>query len=800
MTKDVIELKKKLLDREFAHLNPMQREAVYETERPLLILAGAGSGKTTVIVNKIAYIIRYGDALGKAEISEKDFDFLLRCLEDEELTKSDRYLKIMQNQPYAEKNVLAITFTNKAAGEMKERLENKFGISTDSLWAKTFHSTCVRLLRRFYFEAGYDSNFTIYDDTDSLKLITVVLADLGINKEEYAPRLCKDIIGRAKTDYVSPEQFYETFDSFEYPKMPKIYERYQEELKKADAMDFDDLIFNTVKLLEENEMVRNLVKNKFRYVLVDEYQDTNRLQSRLIKLLCGDKICVVGDDDQSIYSFMGAKVENILGFEKAFPGARTIRLEQNYRSTQTILTAANKVIANNRYRKGKNLWTSEGDGEKITRVTLPYYIDEAEYIARKIGELHYRKNLPYNSFCVLYRTHSQSNIFETVMRSNAIPYRVFGSLSFFKRKEIQDIMAYLSLCVHKKDRTRLLRIINEPKRGIGMTTVSRIGEIAQKENINFFDVIERADEFNGLGRASAKLKEFAALINSLEKKAEELPPAELLKAVLDDTGYNEAISKLDKHERESRKDNIQELFNTIVNFQNNAGEKGTLQNFLEEQALVSSVDDLDEQDDTVTLMTIHASKGLEFNTVFVAGVEEGIFPSNQSASEEGGIEEERRLCYVALTRAKKKLFVSASQSRMLYGKTVYSLPSRFLKEIPEELVMHVDKNDRPVTETKPRNPFAFDFDDEDSIDLWTAPRKESPKKSEFLSQTNKVAAERPKQAKTTYTVGMKVRHKVFGDGVVTEVLNMSSDSMLTVDFPKVGSKKLMANYARLEIL
>ena len=787
MARDAKELKTKILEDEFSHLNPMQRQAVFATDAPLLILAGAGSGKTTVIVNKIGYLIKYGHTAENAgTVSDEDYAFLENCLTDRSMRQSERYLSLMRSSPIPADRILAITFTNKAAGEMRSRIE-KFGVSAQGIWAMTFHSACVRILRMYADRLGYARNFTIYDDQDSLKLIEAVIKDAGLRSDAYPPRTVRKAISTAKTRFMTPEQLKNDIASEEYsalPKIPEIYAGYEKGLREANAFDFDDLIFETVRLLSENGEVRQKIQNRFDYVLVDEYQDTNPLQYKLVCLLCGGgDICVVGDDDQSIYRFMGADINNILDFEHQFGGTKVIRLEQNYRSTQKILSAANEVIANNVRRKGKNLWTAGADGEMLTYACLPSHFDEGSYIARTVLTEMQAHGLRYNDFCVLYRTHSQSNAIESALRGNGIPYRVYGGLAFYKRKEIQDALAYMNVIVNPNDRTRLSRIINEPKRGIGQTTVDKVFEIASATGEKIFDVMCDAREYPELSRAAEKLVAFTQTIRTLQSEAEEMKVSDFYLSMLKQTRYTEMIGSLEMSEAKTRMDNLQELYNTIVSFEQKAEDEATLQKFLEEQALVSAVDALDENEEAVVLMTMHCAKGLEFDTVFISGFEEGLFPSAQAIGEPDGVEEERRLCYVAMTRAKRKLYITGAQTRMLYGRTNICIPSRFLKEIPDELteVMHARVPEHKTSAERQRERIQRHRED-------------------FVRNT---ATEKivPKREKTSvYKKGMQVRHKIFGTGTVTDVLAMTSDTMLTVVFDSVGQKKLMANYAKLEIL
>ncbi|MBE6895680.1 MAG: ATP-dependent DNA helicase PcrA [Ruminococcaceae bacterium] len=777
---DILSLRKKILDDEYSHLNKEQREAVFSNDGPLLILAGAGSGKTTAVISKIGYLIRYGNTYNSTEAkgTADDLEYLKECLTKKEKRTEQRYLDLMAVEPINAYNLLAITFTNKAAGEMRERLERQYNIKGDKLWALTFHSLCVRILRRFADRIGYQSNFTIYDDTDSHKLIDSIIKKHNLS-ENYNSKIISKIISAAKCKFVSAAEY--VHESRDLQQTPMIYKEYQAELKKANAFDFDDLIFMTVKLLSTNEEVKKTINNRFRYILVDEYQDTNPLQYRLVSLLAPTgKICVVGDDDQSIYRFMGASIENILSFERQFTDAKVVRLEQNYRSTQTILDAANAVIANNEGRKGKRLWTDQGPGKPITVNQLFTQSEEGAYICSSIMSGKGTHGFKNNDFCILYRTNAQSNAIEHSLRMNGIPYRVFGGQPFFKRKEIQDILAYLNVICNPYDRTRLLRIINEPKRGIGDTTLDKINSICEANGLNFFDVISNASLYPDLHRSAEKLTDFARTIRTLSEKSKELLPSQLFTELLSTIRYDQALrSQYDITEAVSRIENVHELQNNIVEYEKSA-EEPTLLGYLEQTALVSSVDNLDENEPAVTLMTMHCAKGLEFDVVFLAGFEEGIFPSSMSVNEPGGIEEERRLCYVAITRARKQLYITSVRSRMLYGTPRPAVPSRFLKEIPQELITEVQH----IQQEKP-----------------TPIRQPKPIYERAIFTNSVGVIPQQKSEKTgTYKVGQKVKHKVFGEGIILGVTEMSSDSLIEVEFTTAGKKKLMANFAKLTII
>ena len=768
--------RRRFLDSEFSNLNDMQRKAVYANDGPVLILAGAGSGKTTTIISKIGYLIKYGNSYNSTEtpenVSESDISLVENAINDNALCESPRFAELMRVDGIPAENLLAITFTNKAANEMKERLERKYGISSTQLWALTFHATCVRILRMYADILGYTRNFTIYDDNDSQKLIDSIIKKKNLD-EKYNSKVIARVISRAKTSLEDCRNY--TYDG-EFPKLPEIYAQYCEELKKANAFDFDDLLLYTVKLLSENERIRKNLHNRFKYVLVDEYQDTNNLQFKLISLLALDgNICVVGDDDQSIYRFMGASVENILAFDKHFEGTQIIRLEQNYRSTQTILNAANAVIANNAKRKGKNMWTTNDEGDKITICNLPSQYEESEFIVKSILTGISTQNRSYNDFCVLYRTNAQSTSVEMALKGNGIPYKVFGGQPFFKRKEIQDILAYFNVINNPNDRTRLVRIINEPKRGIGDTSIEKVIDVSNKLGVPLFDVIRNANKYPELQRSADRLMKFAAMIDDFAEKSKTCTVSELFTYVVDTIEYEKMLmSSLHLSDSENRVLNVRELFNNIVQFEKKS-ENPTLLGYLEDTALISAIDNLDENEAAVTLMTMHCAKGLEFDVVFLPGFEEGIFPTPQAVYEDAGLEEERRLCYVALTRARKKLYIVSVSSRMIYGNPRPAIPSRFVKEIPEEYVERRDK--KPLERMK-------------------RPEKRLEDKMIFTS-TGNVIPKTEKKKDGAFSEGDRVKHKIFGEGTVLSVTEMSSDTLVEVNFDKVGVKKLMTNFAKL---
>ena len=778
-----LQLRRQLLEEEYTHLNPRQKAAVFACSRPLLILAGAGSGKTTVLVNKLGYLIRYGNAYHSNRVPEgltdEDLTFLRDCQTDAGKKEDPRYRKLIADDPYNPYQLLAITFTNKAAGEMRERIEAKFRINASDLWALTFHSTCVRILRKFADLLGYTKQFTIYDENDSLKLTDTCIREFGLS-DRYASKFVKSIISKAKGAYLTPDQLETEYKNRSFPKVPALYRRYQQALRESDAMDFDDLIFNTVKVLTEFPQAADAVNHRFRYVLVDEYQDTNPLQYRLVTLLAkGGQLCVVGDDDQSIYRFAGASIRNILDFEHSFPDAEVVRLEQNYRSTQTILNAANSVIANNTNRKGKNLWSDKDIGNKIKYHQMATQYEEGDFIAKNIlSEIGGNKK-KFNDFCVLYRTHAQSNSIEMALKGNGIPYRVYGGLAFYKRKEVQDLLAYLNVLHNPRDKTRLLRIVNEPKRGIGDVTLDRVAEIVEDTGQSLYDVICHASRYPELQRAADKLEAFGAMIEQLREKTQTTSLSELFRTVVQTIHYEAMLaSTYNQNDARSRKENLDELYSSIVQFEKEADEP-TLQAYLEQTSLVSATDNLDADADAVVLMTIHCAKGLEFDTVFLAGFEEGLFPSSLSLDEPGGVEEERRLCYVAITRAKRQLYLISPRSRMTYGMQHPAYPSRFLKEIPEE---YIEQHTAPVVTRQFKRP------------------EKTLKDRHILKDAVTVIPHAAFNAGFKYQVGQRIRHKIFGEGELTQVTPMASDCLLEVRFDKAGTKKLMANYAKLEVL
>lgn len=741
-------------------LNEMQQLAVDTTEGPLLILAGAGSGKTTVLVNRVEHIISSHLAT-----------------------------------PW---QVLAITFTNKAAGELRERLVSAIGDEANDIWAYTFHSCCSRILRRFGEKIGYTNHFTIYDTDDSRRVMKQCQKQLGIEDKLINHKSILAEISRAKDSLISPEEYKQTAQNdFRKSKIAECYELYQAQLKKSDAMDFDDIIFNTVKLLEENEDVRNLYQTQFKYVMVDEYQDTNHAQYVLTSLLA-DKyknICVVGDDDQSIYRFRGATIENILSFENHYKGAKVIRLEENYRSTQNILDGANAVISHNKNRKGKTLFTRSGSGDKIVYKTVMSESEESQYIIDEIVK-NVNNGMKYSDHAILYRMNAQSRNLEVMLTKSGISHRIIGGHRFFDRKEIKDIVSYLAVINNPSDNVRLQRIINVPKRAIGDTMFANVLEIGAGLGMSAFEVCERADEFQKTSRSASKLMNFTKMIRDFQECIENgMGLNDLLQEVLDVTKYLDYLQE-EPETYEDRVNNIKELSSMFIKYEEES-EDANLSEFLEDVALISDIDSYNEDEDAVVLMTLHSAKGLEFPVVFIPGMEEGIFPGNQSMFSEEDLEEERRLAYVGITRAKKKLYLISSQQRMLYGQTSRNMPSRFLREIPSSVIDDQSVVARRSTGfTTPRTAYAnasrneLGHSSHNKIGSYT----QSSSSAHKFGQAGNAA----QKNNIDFKVGDTVCHKSFGTGTVLTVTPMGGDMLLEVAFDKTGTKKMMANYARLE--
>lgn len=786
---DFIALRQKALERRFSNLNPMQREAVFQVNGPILILAGAGSGKTTVVINRIAGMVKFGDAYNSAYIPSDLTEDACRALQayadgtadlsDDELAE---IFGVYSIRPW---NILAITFTNKAAKELRERLSRMLGEEAEDVWASTFHSCCVRILRRDIekLDTAYTHSFAIYDTDDAARVIRDAMNELKIDDKMFKPKAVLGEISRAKDELLSPADYLTKAGSdFRQQQIAKIYDAYTRRMRAANALDFDDIIIKTVALFQQCPEVLEYYQNRWRYLMVDEYQDTNHAQYMLVSLLAAksQNLCVVGDDDQSIYKFRGATIENILSFENQFKNTAVIRLEQNYRSTQTILDAANEVIQHNVGRKGKNLWTDNGAGEKIRLEKVQNEREEAKFIADTIEE-DVSKGMRYGDHAVLYRMNAQSSVIEQYFIKAGIPYRLFGGTKFFERKEIKDMVAYLSIIINPSDTVRLSRIINEPKRAIGDATVATVMNIAVQADIPVFEVLRHADEYGALARKSVHLMQFASMIESFRDAALNLPLDELLDRVVEETGYA-AMLKAQGDEGATRMENIGELKSTMMKYQQENPE-ATLEGFLEEIALYTDLDDLNEQDDSVLMMTMHSSKGLEFPVVFLPGMEDGVFPSVRSIYDPVELEEERRLCYVAITRAKKRLFISHAYERMVFGTTNRNRLSRFVGEIPPEKMELVD------TTAARREAYQARLQAKREGGLTTP----VPKATTLVG-----SAPKTEQAVIDYGVGSRVRHKTFGEGMVVSIRPMGKDSLVEVAFDKVGTKKIMANFAKLE--
>ena len=790
--KEFCELRNKIIKKEFSRLNEVQFEAVTSVNGPLLILSGAGSGKTTVLINRIVNMIKYGDAYNSdicGNVNEQNIQILQDCLDG----KCD-FPSFAAVNPVAPWNILAITFTNKAARELKERLDKAVGEVGNDIWAATFHSTCARILRRYAERIGFSSKFTIYDANDQRKLIKEIQKQLNIDEKFLAHRSILNEISRAKDSMISPDEYMvDSGSDVRKTMIARAYEAYQNALLNNDAMDFDDLIYNTIRLLENNEDVLEYWQNKFKFVMIDEYQDTNYAQYVLAKMLAGKykNICVVGDDDQSIYRFRGATIENILNFENQYKGCKTIRLEQNYRSTSIILDAANSVIANNRNRKGKHLWTDKNGGEKIVVYSAKNEQDEARFVAESILD-NMNKGYKESDFAVIYRMNAQSNAVENVFARSGIRYRVYGGLKFFDRKEIKDVLSYLNLINNPKDNIALMRIINEPKRSIGATTVSKVNELSLQTGSNMLEIMRYANHYESLKSSASKLMQFTAMIDELSVYADEAELHDLFEKVLEDTGYMAALKSLGE-EGADRIENVNELLSNIVNYERE-NENASLSGFLEEISLITDMDREEEDDNQrVSLMTMHTAKGLEYPVVYIIGVEEGIFPGNQSIyAGESEIEEERRLAYVGITRAKERLFISNAYQRMLFGRTERMRESRFIGEINRELIERKMSNEMQsygygsYNNSYNRNNYG------DTKVSYYEPKKPT---STPIARSSSFG---PTQNKTNYSVGERVKHKTFGEGMITSVTNMGNDSMLEIAFDSVGTKKVMANFARLE--
>lgn len=752
-------------------LNDKQKEAVLSTEGPCLVIAGAGSGKTKVLTHKIAYL--------------------------------------MQEKNVKPWSILAITFTNKAANEMKERVENLVGDVAKDMWIGTFHSICVRILRRYIDRIGFTSSFIIFDSSDQRTLVKQCLKQLNIDDKMLNDRAVLSEISNAKNEMLEPDAYkLRTNNEIRKETIAKVYELYQKRLRENNAIDFDDIINYTIRILSENPDVLEYYTNKFEYVLVDEYQDTNKAQFTLVSILAAlhGNITVVGDNDQGIYSFRGADITNILNFEKDFPGTKIIKLEQNYRCTQNILDAANAVIKNNETKYEKKLWTENGKGGMITVFRGNDEYDEANFIVENINKLRREEYMTYNDFAILYRMNSQSRSIEDILRRENVPYKIIGGLKFYERKEIKDTIAYLRLIQNPSDNLSLTRIINEPKRGIGKTSLDNVQQIAMQSETSMYDVIKRADEF-GLNRVFVNSREFISQIEELRAKKDHIKISDLIKETLNKTGYTKALEDEDTTEAETRLENIEEFLTVAMEFEEQMAEN-SLEEFLEGITLSSDIDNADDQEDSVTLMTLHSAKGLEFPVVFLVGMEEGIFPGYKSIGEPKELEEERRLCYVGITRAKQNLFISCARQRTIFGSTSCNQVSRFVKEIPKELMDGFDENfeDKPQKtyedyqyEWKYGNSHVTSYKSDEVKSAKPAMQYNFRTAESFLNNLNKKPASASVDV-SIYRAGQRVYHKKFGEGRINYVEAEGDDAKVDITFDKIGHKRLMAKYAGLEVL
>lgn len=739
-------------------LNEQQKEGVFTTEGAVLILAGAGSGKTGVLTHRIAHLI---DDLGVNSY-----------------------------------NILAITFTNKAAKEMKERVDRLVGMGADSAWIMTFHAACVRILRRYICRIGYDNNFTIYDTDDQKSVIKDILKRKNLDPKQYKDRTILSVISNAKDNLISPDDMYQSSGgNYNTMKTAEIYREYQEQLKKNNAVDFDDIIGLTVKLFNEDKEVLKYYQERFRYIMVDEYQDTNRAQFNLIRLLAGGhgNLCVVGDDDQSIYKFRGADINNILDFEKYFNDAKIIKLEQNYRSTQKILDVANEVIKNNTGRKDKRLWTSVKDGTKVIFNVYENGYEEARGIAEDIAHRHLHDRKDYSDFAILYRTNAQSRSLEEKLIEKNIPYRIYGGINFYARREIKDILAYLKTIDNARDDLAVKRILNVPKRGIGATSVAKVDDYAYENDITFYVALRQAKEVPGLQRAVSKVEGFVTQIEILKSKSQYIGVGKLIEEIIETVGYSDYIDAESESDEQAteRRQNIDELISKAVQYEETVDEP-SLSGFLEEVALVADIDNLDENNDMVSLMTIHSAKGLEFPIVYLAGMEDGLFPSYMSIStgDESDIEEERRLCYVGITRAKETLIMSAARMRTVRGETQMNRTSRFVREIPKELLAE-------SAQMLKKNSEYSSITGKDHMELPVRKRGQVAFNSYQREAISNTVFDKKTDSAPDYVVGDRVRHIKFGEGTVADMINGGRDYEVTVDFDTAGRKKMFAGFAKL---
>ena len=801
-------LRRAVIGQNYQNLNPEQQKAVLATEGPLLLLAGAGSGKTTVLIHRVANLIRYGRGSDSDDApewaAEEDLEFLRRYAQApsrEGRLQADRLCALDPAPPWT---IIAITFTNKAAGELKDRLEKMLGPAARDVWASTFHSACVRILRRDIERLGFPSSFTIYDTDDSLRVMKDCIQALSLDDKQFPPRSMLGTISKAKDKLQLARDFTEEADragDYRLQKIARLYTEYEKRLWEAGALDFDDIILHTVRLLQEHDNVLAYYQKKFRYVLIDEYQDTNNLQYLLASLLAGgrENICVVGDDDQSIYRFRGATIENILSFEDQYKGCRTIRLEQNYRSTKNILDAANAVIRHNQGRKGKELWTAGAAGDKVRLYTAMNENDEARFVADKLME-DYHAGVKWNDHAILYRMNAQSNQLEVAFKRSGIPYKVIGGTRFFDRAEVKDMLAYLCAIQNHADDLRLTRIINNPPRGIGGATVERAREIAAAQGVSFWEVIAHAGEYPQLQKPAKRLGEFVMLMEELTALSQTMDLENFYEEVVARTGYAAMLQAKNNIESRTRLENVRELLTSIKGYMENAEGEPTLAGFLDETALYTDLDSHSADEDAVVMMTMHSAKGLEFPAVFVVGMEEGIFPGIRAIGEAEEMEEERRLCYVALTRAKERLYLTCASQRMLFGRTSTNRPSRFTGEIPAELL---DQSGRSYLDPAPAGGNWDEFDQTPRVSThrdpyrpaygggerrtYTPPRPEKPASRPVFRS----AAAPSGPALPEFQKGDMLEHKAFGRGMVLSAQKMGGDVLLEIAFDGVGTKRLM---------
>ena len=779
---------------QFSNLNEMQRQAVLTTEGPLLLLAGAGSGKTTVLINRIANLICFGSGsdsnLIPNTMTEDDLNFLENL--EEPISDFDRQRAnlLCAVDPAAPWSIIAITFTNKAANELKERLAQMLDSRAQDVWAMTFHSACCRILRRNIDRLGYTSHFTIYDTSDSERMMKEIIKDMGLDDKTFPVKYVLGAISREKDAMTTPERMLqraENVNDLRALHIARAYKTYQQRLKENNALDFDDIIFLTVKLLQENEDIRTYYQRKFRYVLVDEYQDTNHMQYLLTSLLAGghENICVVGDDDQSIYRFRGATIENILNFEKQYRGSRTIRLEQNYRSTQSILNAANSVIAHNLGRKGKRLWTANSAGDPVTIYEASDEGTEANFVASQI--IAKSKGNNFGDYAILYRTNAQSNAIEYAFKRNGIPYRIIGGTRFFDRAEVKDMLAYLCVINNRSDDLRLKRIINNPPRGLGAKTVETAERLAQSAEIPLYSVVSDPYSYGPLEKPAAKLMQFTVMIEELAQLLENgMSLPEFYDEVMRRTGYTDMLEMKPTEENKTRLENVRELRSSINSYIENT-DMPTLAGFLEEVSLYTDIEEFNDGDDAVVMMTMHSAKGLEFPHVFLVGFEDGLFPGMRAIGDGEEMEEERRLCYVAITRAKQTLTISHARQRMLYGRTNAALASRFLREIPEEYTVK-----KGGYHQRTEQPF-YGYNREYSYR--PNPVREARREEYRKSETSVFTSSSQKASYLELNKGDMVQHAAFGRGLVLSVMKMGGDALLEIAFDQIGTKKLMAKTA-----